>query len=362
MSDASSDDGVVSVTTGGGAEVAADAADAKDDDGAATVTLPWAEGGCSSWFDGGSSPVPVADAAPTVVVTDGGLPWGLAVDDTTVYWTDELADRVMSAPLTGGPAQVVANTGTPSPIGLAIDDAYVYWASYKGQRILKCPKGASNCTPYVVAAPLAANGPIALDAHNVYATDGSRVLACAKTGCRNNPTVIASGLGSAYDVAVDGVNVYWFSYAPSTNGQPVTSARLLKCPVSGCANAPTILATDPDPTGIAVDGRNVYWVSFGAQADQGTAVMKCAVCGCGGKPDVVLPTGVVSAGWLASDGIRLFLSEGRTASGRLLACPVDGCAGAPTDLLAGLSSPGPIALGTGKVVIATPSEILTIPK
>jgi len=90
--------------------------------------------------------------------------------------------------------------------------------------------------------------------------------------------------------------------------------------------------------------------------------MKCAVGGCGGTPDAVLPGGVADISQLkiATDGVRVYFN----GSGRVLACPVGGCAGAPTVIFGGLQYPGAIAVGATKVVVIDEgtNRIWAIPK
>jgi hypothetical protein len=326
---------------------------------------PWVDSACSPppLDASAESSIPLTDAGLSTVTTlpDGGSPQSVAVDDSAVYWTDYASSGVWSAPLAGGPPQVVADVGTPDPVGIAVDDAYVFWISRFGQRILRCPKGATGCTPYVVLAPFQGNG-MALDAHDVYATGGGSIVACAKTGCRNAPTTIASGLGTVYDLTVQGDTLFLLDYPPTTSWSPQIYADVVKCPVTGCGNTPTVLASDVNPSGLATDGRYVYWVSQ-VQADQPASIKRCAVCGCGGTPEVILPAeaGVMTDSVL-TDGVHLFFVDGPGAPmpDRVLACSVDGCGSAPTELF---SDPSfwSLALGSGRLVVIGQTQILSSP-
>jgi hypothetical protein len=289
------------------------------------------------------------DSGAIALAFDLLSPYHVAVDDTNVYWTDSSGDRVMRAPIAGGWPTVVASTGTPSPAGIAVDGTSVYWASTGGQRLLKCPKDACDCVPTVIAAPFDVTE-IALDAQNVYASVGGRLLACAISGCRNNPTVLVSGLGAASAIAVDKVNVYW------------VNSKVMKCAVGGCANAPTVLAAGPpSPQGIAVDGKNVYWTDY-----SGGAVLKCAISGCPGGPSVVASDAGQPAG-IATDGVRAFFTDIGPASslsintGRVLACPVGGCA-TPTVLLSSIPNSWSIALDATRVYVAGGRRVIAIDK
>lgn len=376
--DASTDSTFAADDAGGAGDVA-DAADAAIESEPWSPAWPGGSTGCTTFrLDGGPGQVPASDAGVTAVATDAGVEVRLAVDDTTVYWSDTSADRVMKAPLTGGPAVVVADTGTPRPTAIAVDATYVYWVSVGGQRILRCPKDVSNCIPFVVTAPLSApvptrdpttTGSIAIDSRNVYFNDwyGGRVLACAITGCDNHPTVIASGLYEPYEVAVDCRNVYWLSWVPPVGSQPTTAAQITKCAVGGCGNSPTVLASDPDPGVLVLDSQNTYWRSW-AGSNGGTSILKCAIDGCGGKPGVVVASGSAigangALGGPLTDGVHVFFYDVvySTGVGRLFSCPVSGCMGMPAQI-ASLQYPNDIALGASSFVVASGAQILSIPR
>ncbi|HEY6238347.1 MAG TPA: hypothetical protein VIZ68_04090, partial [Thermoplasmata archaeon] len=68
-----------------------------------------------------------SNAGATVVATpcaDRGA-WRMVMDDANIYWTDFDGGKVMKAPLSGGPATVLA-TGQPGPCGIAVDSTTVY--------------------------------------------------------------------------------------------------------------------------------------------------------------------------------------------------------------------------------------------
>ena len=69
----------------------------------------------------GTPPVPT-----TVLADDQAEPFSIAIDDSAVYWGDELSGRIMKVPKTGGPAVVLAS-GTGEIESMAVDDQYVYW-------------------------------------------------------------------------------------------------------------------------------------------------------------------------------------------------------------------------------------------
>ena len=75
----------------------------------------------------GSQIIQIVDGTATVLTTTTGSLFGLAVDDTTVYWS-EAGDRVRSMPLSGGDARTLAS-GQAHPNQIAVEGGIVYWAT-----------------------------------------------------------------------------------------------------------------------------------------------------------------------------------------------------------------------------------------
>jgi hypothetical protein len=306
----------------------------------------------------------VADGGGTLVLVEAGSispgNVSVAVDETSLFWTDWAGDRVMRTPLAGGPAEVVASSGTPGPWGIVVDATYAYWFSGRGQRVLRCPKGATGCTPTVISAP-ATPSQIAIDGNDVYWWASGDVVACSIDGCRDQPTVLATGVTTSGFVAVatDGTSVYWAA------GNDVG-----KCPVGGCGDASTILATGlvMSAPSIALDHQNVYWTEDNGRSPMGGAVFRCAIGGCDGGPDL-LAGDAGDPEQLVTDGTRVFFIQdpnppfltGSRNPTAVVTCPIDGCGSAPTVLYADYAV-WDLAINQTRVIVVSTGGIVSLPK
>lgn len=66
------------------------------------------------------------DSAIEVLVGGEDGPAQIAVDDTTVYWTNPIGNSVRKCPLAGGAAETIAAQQS-GPMGIAVDARNVYW-------------------------------------------------------------------------------------------------------------------------------------------------------------------------------------------------------------------------------------------
>jgi hypothetical protein len=73
--------------------------------------------------------VSTAGGTPTTLATAQSGPQGIAVDATSVYWTNYTGGTVMKVPIGGGTPTTLA-TGQTLPHGIAVDATSVYWTSF----------------------------------------------------------------------------------------------------------------------------------------------------------------------------------------------------------------------------------------
>jgi hypothetical protein len=113
--------------------------------------------------------VPIAGGQVTTLVSGVGV-GPIALDATHVYWIDETAKEIMRVPINGGPATSVA-TVSGAPFSLAVDETSVYWTNLDAMgTVMKAPKAGGE--PESIALGHGFSTGIAVDATSVYWTDG----------------------------------------------------------------------------------------------------------------------------------------------------------------------------------------------
>jgi len=188
-----------------------------------------------------------------------GRPTSIAVDSTSVYWTNFDDGSLMKISIAGGQPVTLASNLTYSA-WVALYDNSVY---FNGPTLMKMP--LTGGTPVVLDTALY-NDAFAVGPSGVYGMDNDGTLIRVALDGTSRATVVPSSslprAGVSYGIALDAKYVYW------TIEQ---EGYVHKAPLAG--GAPVTLAHEHDPgLGIAVDATDVY---FGS----GWTLMKVSVNG-----------------------------------------------------------------------------------
>jgi hypothetical protein len=197
-------------------------------------------------LNGGSPNTLAAPAVPGIFFSGARV----ALDETNAYWANGAG--VMTIPLVGGTQRMLA--ADPHAFGIAVDASSVYWTDIdqKGH-VMKVP--IAGGAPTTLAASSCNAPDLAIDSTSAYWVNESTFL--MKVPLAGGAAVtLATGYPRALEgVAVDSTNVYW------SDG----TGALVKTPVAGGETITLVTFAQFDqldqlsPSVIVVDGTSVYW-------------------------------------------------------------------------------------------------------
>ncbi|WP_437731215.1 hypothetical protein [Sorangium sp. So ce1335] len=201
-----------------------------------------------------------SDEAPVALAAAQSAPFGVALDDEFVYWTNrEGGGAVVRArkDSDGNGPFVNIWRGAGSPHGVAVDDTHVYWTvlPLNGDTgsVMAAPKDSTGDARPTKIADMQGNvREIALDANHVYWTTGStgNVMRAPKVGGQGEVTALLTELPNPRGIAADRTGVY------VTDPE---SVNIIKIWPNGVVGA--FAAREASPYGIALDAERVYWTN-----------------------------------------------------------------------------------------------------
>jgi hypothetical protein len=287
-------------------------------------TTAWSgNGGDSALASGTVSKCPIAGCSgnPTMLATRQYVAENISLTGTTLYWLDYNAGSLMQCGIDCNddattffkgpyfPGQSfaanateaffsgsmgsglieqcpVSGCGTPAPFAsgqqtlgdIVVTDAGVYWTNLvimaRGKAFIEVDAGVLTCPvggcddggPTVLAGGLSQPTGLVVNGTTAYWAQGNSVVSCSVTGCGGMPIPIvslSSGFGGIRAVAVDGNQVY---FGVTVEGPSPASWQIRSCPLSGCPNGSTLLASTSFESGgpvqeILVDATRLYFVS-----------------------------------------------------------------------------------------------------
>jgi len=319
-----------------------------------------ADGASGAPSDGASS-AEALDAAASVVASGQDKPWGVAVDEAFVYWTNEGAGTVMRGARVGGstPGTVIARDQA-EPHEVLVDTTNVIWrnANLAGRdavdgggevpllvRIAKATIG-TPVEPTAIATGRRADQvrdiAMAADPDTFVFTTRRDQIRRHRRDSAQNAREMQGALGDKdpTHVAVDGTYAYWFLQQPLELWRAGKRSEEI-APDAGADPAKIATLPNVEIADMAADGSAVYLVT------KGGAVLKVNAPDGPSYTQVVAGRALVRS--LALDADHLYFTrtsaDDEPGSGEVVMLPKTG--GAEKVLLSGLSRPRGLAVHVG---------------
>ena len=220
-------------------------------------------GGCGHDCIGGAC---MGGECQPVSLATTGIPQALAVQGTTLYWTDVMANTVYSCALPG--CAPVTNSGgigaCMMPLGLAVDAAHYYFTCNGNSELYIC-SSPSECA---TTAPIAAASP------------------------------------SPSGITVSAAYVFYLSQT-TMPPMPHTGAAV-RLPLGGGAQA-SFQGGQTFPSGIALEGANLFWTEMAPENDVASCILAGTPPGC--TPYAQIVTGQINADQIVADSANIYFTD-----------------------------------------------------
>lgn len=249
-------------------------------------------------------PAALRAAAPKVLASGLRFPH-IAVDSTSVYWTDTYTGTVQKTPLAGGPITTLASS-LQSPNSIALSNNSVYVTTFTGPALQDTVQSVSlsGGVPQVIASGLPNVYGVAVDATSVYwSQSGSVGGSIQKAPIAGGPITILAGatdgVKAPTTVSVSGNAIYW---------SDVNNVSILSTLTAGGATPTTIVSTDNWTSALVTDNRNVYWTQPDSTVAGGWLFRTTPLSGGSTTTLVASPSLDYRGGAFATDGVNVYYS------------------------------------------------------
>jgi hypothetical protein len=206
----------------------------------------------------------------------GGSAWFVATDGVNVYWTDRTDNYIGFAGVNGGASgKLAVDAASSQPYGIATNGAFVYWADFGSGSIWRAPiAGAHPVAPTQMGSGSGTTGIGVTGSNVLWSEYAGFVHKGALTGGATAGTALTTATNPKASVdtrflATDGTTIYW----TMSDGNAVYAV-----PLAGGTAVP-ISTVEAEPWGIAVDASGVYWVNKNASGAQANTIRRATLSG-----------------------------------------------------------------------------------